>query len=164
MNKNRDPRKKLPAAREREAAAQNALPPPRPDSPMYESWAATAKAYGFFKEPPSEAQRFADDMENPDPHERLARAVDELISVLDAMGRGDARSGGKAVKMQADSEKHEAIKTAIRRIGRGDLLEKPYHERAIAHVFSAFAAFRSIEGMPTAQAFVRRLRGRKPIQ
>ena len=133
---------------------------------MYESWAAVAKACGFFKESTNvtESQRFAEQLKNPDPHGRLSLAMNEVIAVLEAMERADARASGKAAQVQRDAEKHELIKKAIRLIGRSDLLEKPYRERAIALVFKNFAAFKRIEGMPTAQSFVRRLRGRKPAQ
>ncbi len=167
MSKNRDPHLKRPSAEKRQAAALDALIHPKTprfvgphETAQDAANAAAAEHFGlpYVKEEPGGAVAQLEPM--PDAHDTLAQAVAELLDVLTAVGRANVRAQGKAPKKQADAERHEAVKTALRRVGRGDLLQKPYRERAIAKVFAAFAEFRRIEGMPTPQAFVRRLRGR----
>lgn len=167
MSKNRGPRQKLEPAQKRQDEAIEAVLRPKKFVGPHETEqdaanCAAAEHFGLPYVKIKSGASVSADAAPPDPHAELENAVAELTAVMKAVMNSGARSGGKISKRDADAETHDAIKAAIRRIGRADLLEKPYREKAIARVFAGFAAFEGIKGMPTAHAFVRRLRGRKP--
>ena len=170
MSKNRAPRQKLGPAQKRYDDAKEAVLRPTPKKFVgphaTEQDAANCAAAEHFGLPYVKCKPGSAVIAEPppDPHAELEGAVAELLAAMKSVMNSVARSGGKISKRNIDAAKHEAIKAAIRRIDRADLLEKPYNEKAIARVFVGFATFASIEGLPTAHAFVRRLRGRKPDQ
>ena len=123
-----------------------ALPAPRPNSSMYESWVAVAKACGFFKEPLTESQRLAEQLENPDPHARLAAA---LKTAWDARSRAAGRGTTETTKINT------LLKAKLTLMGV--ILERPFRKASETNLERAMKAT-GITPLPTVGAFVKWLR------
>jgi hypothetical protein len=117
---------------------------------MYESWASVAKALGFFKEPLSEAQLLAQQLENPDPHDRLATA---LKVGLDA----HARSAGREITRTTRTNK--ALVAKLELMGVSLSLDEEFGK---ARKRALLLAMRSsgVTPLPTVDAFVKWMRRR----
>lgn len=117
---------------------------------MYESWVSVAQSVGFFKEPAAESQRLAEQLENPNPHGRLAAA---LKTALDARARAVGRNTTATTRI------NKRVVAKLELVGVDLSLERPF-TKARKNKLRDSMQLTGIAPLPTVDAFVKWLRRR----